>query len=99
MDSRPPFPRTVDAVALVSGRAYNRCVANVRTKLSDAEHTAAKREAARLGISLAELLRRSLRAMIRVDESKPWMRFAGMVDTGDPQSNQKIDEVLNGIKR
>lgn len=92
-------PRTVDAVARVSRRGYNRCMAKVRLSLSDAEHNAAKREAARLGISLAELLRWSLRATIRFDEPKPWMRFAGMVDTGDPQSSQKIDEVIYGIKR
>ena len=66
--------------------------------LSDAEHNAAKREAARLGISLAELLRRSLRATIRADEPKPWMSLAGMVDTGDPLSSQKVDEVVYGTK-
>lgn len=94
-----PFPQTVDAVARVSRRAYNRCMAKVHVILSDAEHNAAKREPARLGISLAELLRRSLRAMIRVDDPKPWMHFAGMVDTGDPLSSQKVDEVVYGIKR
>jgi hypothetical protein len=28
-------------------------------------------------------LRRSLRSVTRVDESRPWMRYAGMVETGD----------------
>lgn len=74
-------------------------MAKMQISLSDAEHNAAKREAARLGISLAELLRRSLRAMIPVDEPKPWMRLAGMVDTGDPLSSQKVDEVVYGAKR
>ena len=48
----------------------------IRTQISLApeEYKAAKREAKRLGISLAELLRRSLRTMLPVDESKPWMR-------------------------
>ena len=57
----------------------------IRTQisLSEEEYEAAKKEAARLGISLAELLRRSLRAVLLVDESKPWMRYAGMVETGD----------------
>lgn len=73
-------------------------MAEVHISLSDAEHDAAKREAARLGISLAELLRRSLRAMIPVDEPKPWMRFAGMIESGDPQSSQTIDEVVYGTK-
>ena len=72
----------------------------VRTQvsLSKEEYQAAKREAKRLGISLAELLRRSLRTVLRVDESQPWMRYAGMVETGDAASSQSIDEVVYGEK-
>lgn len=72
----------------------------IRTQisLSEEEYQAAKREAQRLGISLAELLRRSLRTMLPVDDSKPWMRYAGMVESGDPQSSQRIDEVVYGRK-
>ena len=72
----------------------------VRTQISltEQEYEAAKCEARRLGISLAELLRRSLRIMLPVDESKPWMRYAGMVETGDPSSSQRIDEVVYGQK-
>ncbi len=57
-----------------------------------------KREAKQLGISMAALLRRSLLTMIPVDHSKPWMRYAGMVESGDPRSSQKIDEVVYGQK-
>jgi len=72
----------------------------IRTQisLSEEEYEAAKQEAARLGISLAELFRRSLRAVLPVDESKPWMRYAGMVETGDPNSSQNLDEVVYGQK-
>jgi hypothetical protein len=72
----------------------------IRTQisLSEEEYEAAKREAGRLGISLAELLRRSLRSVIPVDESKPWMRYAGMVETGDPESSRHIDDVVYGRK-
>ncbi|HXT20610.1 MAG TPA: CopG family transcriptional regulator [Thermoanaerobaculia bacterium] len=72
----------------------------VRTQVSltEEEYDAAKAEAARLGISLAELLRRSLRTMIPADESKPWMRFAGLVASGDPQSSRNIDDVVYGEK-
>ncbi len=72
----------------------------IRTQisLSEEEYVAAKQEAARLGISLAELLRRALRGLIPADETKPWMRYAGMVETGDSQSSQKIDEVVYGRK-
>ncbi len=64
--------------------------------LSEIEYNAAKREADRLGISLAELLRRSLRTMVPADVSKPWMRYAGMVETGDARSSQSIDDIAHG---
>ena len=48
--------------------------------------------------ALAELLRRSLRTVLPADESKPWMRYAGMVESGDPDSSRGIDEVIYGHK-
>jgi hypothetical protein len=72
----------------------------IRTQisLSDAEYRAAKLEAKRLGISLAELLRRSLRTVVPVNESAPWMRYAGMIESGDPLSSRRIDEIVYGQK-
>jgi hypothetical protein len=72
----------------------------IRTQISltEKEYLAAKREAERLGISLAELLRRSLRAVIPADEDRPWMRYAGLVESGDPRSSQNIDDVVYGRK-
>jgi hypothetical protein len=72
----------------------------IRTQisLSPDEYRAAKLEAKRLGISLAELLRRSLRGVLPVDESAPWMRYAGMIESGDPNSSRRIDEVVYGQK-
>ena len=72
----------------------------IRTQisLSEEEYEAAKSEARRLGISLAELLRRSLRTMLPTDPTRPWMRFAGMIESGDPRSSQKIDDVVYGHK-
>ncbi len=72
----------------------------IRTQisLSEDEYDAAKREAERLGVSLAELLRRSLRTLLPVDDEKPWMRLAGLVESGDPRSSQRIDEVVHGRK-
>ena len=72
----------------------------IRTQisLSEKEYDAAKREARRLGISLAELLRRALRPLLPADESKPWMRYAGFIESGDPNSSQNIDDVVYGEK-
>ena len=68
----------------------------IRTQisLSEEEFEAAKSEAARLGVSLAELLRRSLRHMLPPDEKKPWMRYAGMMETGEKDASKKIDEIV-----
>jgi hypothetical protein len=72
----------------------------IRTQvsLSEQEYHAAKREARRLGISFSELLRRSIRTLLPADASKPWMRYAGMIETGDRMSSQKIDDVVYGQK-
>ncbi|MFN8658960.1 MAG: hypothetical protein U0105_21665 [Candidatus Obscuribacterales bacterium] len=72
----------------------------IRTQISltEQEYYAAKKEAERLGISLAELLRRSLRTLVAPDSSKPWMKYAGFVESGDAHSSQHIDELIYGQK-
>ena len=72
----------------------------IRTQVSltEEEYRAAKNEARRLGISLAELLRRSFWAVLPVEAVQPWMRYAGMVESVDPQSSQRIDELVYGHK-
>jgi hypothetical protein len=73
----------------------------IRTQVSltPREYKLAKEEASRLGISLAELLRRSLRGVLPADDNKPWMRFSGMVETGERDACQKIDSIVYGHKR
>lgn len=72
----------------------------IRTQISlpQEEYSAAKREASRLGVSLAEFFRRALRNALPVDETRPWMHYAGMVETGDPESSRNIDDVVYGHK-
>lgn len=72
----------------------------IRTQisLSENEYRAAKAEAKRRGISLAELLRQSLRSVLPTDDKRPWMRLAGMIESGDPNSSQRIDEIVYGHK-
>lgn len=85
---------------LVDDNKFWYCVIMIRTQISLAkdEYAAAKREAARLGISFAELLRRCLRSALPVNDTSPWMRYAGMVETGDPKASQHIDDVVYGGK-
>lgn len=73
-------------------------VARIQIRLPQDEHDAAKREAERLGISLAEFVRRALRTALPADDSQPWMHYAGMVESGDPDASRHIDDVVYGHK-
>ena len=66
----------------------------IQIRLPQDERDVAKRESARLGISLAEFVRRALRSSLPAEPSQPWMRYAGMVESGDPASSRHIDDVL-----
>jgi len=70
----------------------------IRTQISVDEelYERAKRVAKRRGISLAELCRRGLEAVLADERpDKPWMEFAGAVD-GDPDDSASIDDVVYG---
>jgi len=70
----------------------------IRTQVSlpKQEYALAKKEAKELGISLAEFVRRAVRDKLPVSKEAPWMRYAGMVASGDPNSSQTIDEIVYG---
>ena len=74
---------------------YTVIMIRTQISLSQEDYDAAKREAARLEISLAELLRRSLRTVLPA-EARPWMQYAGMVESGDPESSLNVDDVVYG---
>lgn len=70
----------------------------IRTQVSlePQEYKEAKREAKMRGLSLAALLRESLRSTVTRDATKPWMQYAGLVDSNDPDASRNIDEVVYG---
>ena len=95
---RLPATKAPIGVALeIDNNSHHAVVIVIRTQVSFSvlEYEAAKQEAKRLGISLAEWLRRSLRTMLPADASKPWMRYAGLIETGDPEASRKIDDVIH----
>lgn len=75
----------------------------IRTQISleEAAYREAKREARRLGISLAEFIRRLVDAGIRHRRVKdrPWMRYAGVLASGDVDASRSVDEVVYGRSR
>jgi hypothetical protein len=72
----------------------------IRTQISldEQEYALVKKEAAALGIPIAELVRRAVRQALPADDRAPWMRYAGFVESGDPNSSQSIDEIVYGSK-
>lgn len=72
----------------------------IRTQISltEEEYRMAKREARRQAISLAELLRRSLRKSLPIRSKRPWMQYCGDVASGNIRSSQEIDDVIYGQK-
>jgi hypothetical protein len=72
----------------------------IRTQISldEKEYRLAKKSAKQQGISVAEYVRRAIRQTLSSSDPKPWMKYAGMVETGDPNSSQTIDDVVYGSK-
>ena len=62
------------------------------------EYHLVRKEARTLGISVAEYVRRAIRQALPAPGSAPWMRYAGLVESGDSRSSQSIDEVVCGSK-
>ena len=60
----------------------------------------AKTEAKRLGISFAELCRRALYQMLTSYQLKePWMRYAGVFESGDPDASRSVDQAVYGRRK
>jgi hypothetical protein len=72
----------------------------LRTQISldEQEYESAKKEAAALGISVAEYVRRAVRGVLPPSGQPNWMRYAGLVESGNPHSSQSIDEIVYGDK-
>jgi hypothetical protein len=72
----------------------------IRTQISldEREYAVAKTEARTLGISIAEFVRRAIREALPPRGEGPWMKFAGLVETGNPRSSQTVDEIVYGQK-
>ena len=73
----------------------------IRTQISldEKEYKLAKKSAKEQGISVAEYVRRAIRLTLSSsDDPKPWMKYAVM-ESGDRDSSQTIDDVVYGSKK
>ncbi|MGD2215296.1 MAG: ribbon-helix-helix domain-containing protein [Gemmatimonadales bacterium] len=74
----------------------------IRTQISFQRelYEAARREARRQGISLAELVRRAVSQLLaRHPAEHAWMRFAGTAGDAGPEASQTVDAVVYGRDR
>jgi hypothetical protein len=69
-----------------------------QVSLDEQDYKSAKKEAAALGISVAEYVRRAIQSMLPPSGQPNWMRYAGLVESGNPKSSQSIDEIVYGDK-
>ncbi len=72
----------------------------IRTQISltKDEYVRAKKEAKRLGLSLAAFLRESLKNIMSNSSEKPWMKYQGMVASGATHTPEEIDDIAYGTK-
>jgi hypothetical protein len=72
----------------------------IRTQISleSKDYALARKQAKALGISVAEFVRRAIRDRLPADDAAPWMRYAGLVESGDMRSSASIDEIVYGSK-
>lgn len=72
----------------------------IRTQISldEREYKLAKKEAEALGIPVAEYVRRAIRRVLPPSGRPAWMRYAGLVESGNPRSSRTIDEIVYGGK-
>lgn len=72
----------------------------IRTQISldEQDYALAKKEAEALGISVAEFVRRAIRRMLPPSGKAAWMRYAGLVESGNPQSSHSVDDIVYGFK-
>jgi hypothetical protein len=75
----------------------------IQISFEEGDYALAKREAKNLGISLSELVRRSLRRSLPAPGEAPRercdvMRYAGFIESGNPNASQTIDEIVYGWK-
>jgi hypothetical protein len=72
----------------------------LRTQISleERDYKLVKKEAESLGVSVAEYVRRAIQNTLPPKGRAAWMRYAGLVESGNPNSSLSIDEIVYGHK-
>jgi hypothetical protein len=67
-------------------------------RFGEHDYRSAKKQAAAQGISVAEYVGRAIRSALPPSGRPTWMRYAGLVKSGNPRSSRSIDEIVYGQK-
>ncbi len=72
----------------------------LRARISpeESDYKLVKKEAKSLGVSVAEYVRRALQNTLPPKGQPHGVRYAGLVESGNPKSSQSIDEIVYGHK-
>ena len=79
-------------------RDYSDGMRRVQVRFPAEEYELVRQQARSLGIPIAEVIRRAVHATLPRNENGAWMRFAGFAKSGNPKSNQSIDEIVYDAK-
>ena len=66
--------------------------------LDEREYAVVKYEAHASGLSVAEYIRRVIRQALPARRDRPWMRYAGFIESGKIQSSQSVDDIVYGSR-
>jgi len=84
--------RSIIRVSVFAGNQGAGRMIRTQVSLEKKDYLLAKKEAKAQGVSMAELFRRALRQRLpstgKAPRDAPWLRFLGMLDTGDPRASK-----------
>lgn len=88
-------------MAVIKYASSDNMMIRTQVSLDPEDYRAAKHEARRQGVSVAEFVRRAVARSLgeRRRTGKPWMRYAGIAASGDPGASSRVNEVVYGRPR
>jgi len=76
--------------------SYDNIMIRTQVSLDPDDYRAVKDEARRLGVPIAEFVRRAVARSLgeRRRRGRRWMRYAGMASSGDPDASESVNEAV-----
>jgi len=73
-------------------------VRRTQKRFGERDYSSAEEQAAAQEISVAQYVCRAIRSALPPSGRPKWMRYAGLVESGNPRSSRSIDETVYGQK-